>query len=318
MKKVSIITAVCVLLLLLSGCSLMTNIDNPPAPDLPAKESVSNPSDKKEKTPRTVDISAGITDGGYGYSYAYDFDFDGEKETISMKVIDDVDNEWFSSLDVSIGEYQKYLELLDGIIEKVYVCDIDPDDGVMNLAIITCEISGDPRIRILQYDPELAPCMFKAVNPDGEYMEDSLWLGYAVSYYFNVNEDDSITIETQTDSAGMWSVYKTYRENDGFFVEDIPETYKVLPDFMERAISGETSLSGEELAKWKEGYVKACVEYAGDGITLAPGDYFKVTLDDGNNNLYIKKESGEAGWINVDYKNEARYQLNGLFFFLAG
>ncbi len=77
-------------------------------------------------------------------------------------------------------------------------------------------------------------------------------------------------------------------------------------------------LVGKERAQWEKGYIKAYAEYVGSGVTLHPGEYFKVLRDDGKNNLYVEKESGENGWINIDYKNPARYELNELFFFLAG
>ena len=195
---------------------------------------------------------------------------------------------------------------------------MDTSDDVMSIAIITCEVSGDPRLRILKYNAAMTPSMFKMNTADGPYTEDSLWLGYAVSYYFNVNDDDSVTVEEQTDSAGMWSVYKTYRLSGGYYTEVVPKSYEVLPDFMEKRFLYGGSLSGEELTKWNQGYVKAYAEYAGQGITLYPGDYFKVISDDGKNNLSIEKENGETGRINVDYSNPNRYSLNEFYFYLAG
>lgn len=325
MKKITIITLVCMVFLLLSGCGFVKISKKQPETDTKVTAEASQPSEskkkenKKAKGPRTVDISAGIKDEGYGYSYEYDFDFDGKKEKVIMKVCESDPNSGESMLEVTIGNYTKRLELFDGSIEKVYACDIDTDDGVMNLAFITCEGSGDPRIRILKYDSAMTPCMFKTIYPDSEpYIEDGLWLGYAVSYYFNVNEDDSLCMEAQTSSAGMWSVHKIYREKNGFYTEVVPETYKVLPDFMEDRILYDDRLTGEELEKWKDGFIKAYTGYAGDGITLSFGDYFKVHADDGQNNLYIEKESGEKGWINIDYTNPNRYELNEFYFFLAG
>ena len=135
---------------------------------------------------------------------------------------------------------------------------------------------------------------------------------------FNVNDDDSITMEEQTSSAGMWSVYKTYHRNsDGHFKEKKPEYYEVLPDFMERGPVILESMSDEERKMWDKGYIMAHIDYTSNGFTLYEGEYFKVLYDDGNNNLYVQKENGEAAWINIDYNME-RYELNSSFFFLAG
>lgn len=195
---------------------------------------------------RTVDISSGISGDGLSFSYKFDFDFDGKKENVLMKVKGSYDSG--QTLSVSVGKYAKNLEFFDGEIDAVYACDIDRNDNLCDLAIITMEMSGDPRLRILKYDPNLTPYKFYS-DYDGSYMEEN-WLGYAVSYYFNINNDDTLTLEEQTSSYGMWSVYRKYRRNSaGAFVEVKPDKYNILPDFMNNQLTYDNDMDYEETVK---------------------------------------------------------------------
>ena len=104
----------------------------------------------------------------------------------------------------------------------------------------------------------------------------------------------------------------------GRFTEVKPAYYEILPEFMSTKY---TNVYGEELVgyerqMWDKGYIKAYTTYY-DNITIYRGEYFKVLYDDGYNHLYIVKENGQAGWINMpDY--DERHRLNLNFFYLAG
>ncbi len=306
MKKL-LVLALC---LVLSGCNI------------PGSNAVNDTDTNENTLPRTIDISKGISKNGESFSYSFDFDGDEIKEKIEMD-LSTSENEWEETLNVSVGEYSVTLDMLYGEIDAVYACDIDSEDGVYDLAIITIEASGDPRLRILKYNSELENYEFASLpNEYGEVgVYDDNWLGYAISYYFNVNDDDTITIEEQTPSYGMWSVYKTYKV-DYITLEEIPpERYEILPDFMEKAYLGD--MSGEELDMWKKGYIKAYCDYKNDSFEIKTGEYVKPIYDDGKNNIYIEKEDGTGGWMFIGIgENFTREfdpeKFNSHFFYLAG
>lgn len=267
--------------------------------------------------PRVRDTSGSITDNGRAfYSHNIDLDFDGKNETITMEVVLDDEQPWEASLNIAAGEFKTSLPMIDGSIDAVYVCDIDTSDEVRDIAIITDEASDDPRIRIIKYKSGLPLYEFK-LNDDGGIYDD-LWLGYAISYYFNVLDNDWITLEMQTPSYGMWSIYRTFQRNDdGVFEEVVREYYDILPDFMEKAYTEE--LSGDELDMWKKGYIKARCDYKYEDFEIKTGEFIKPIYDDGNNKIYVEKEDGAGGWICIDYAQGYNPSaLNQNFFYLAG
>lgn len=267
--------------------------------------------------PRVRDVSGSITDNGKTfYSHNLDLDSDGENEVVSMDVVPGDEIEWEAKLKITAGDFNTELPMIDGRIDAVYRCDIDTKDGVWDLAIITNEASGDPRIRIIKYAEGLPLYEFKLNDDSG--IQDDLWLGYAVSYHFNVNNDDTITLEMQTPSYGMWSVYRSFKRNqNGVFEEVIPEQYDILPDFMEKAYT--ENLSGDELEMWNKGYIKAHCDYEYDNFKIKNGEFLKPLYDSGNNKIYVEKENGEGGWISSDFSQGYNLSmLNQNFFFLAG
>ena len=267
--------------------------------------------------PRVRDTSGSITDNGKTfYSHNLDLDFDGKNEVVSMDVVPDDKIEWEAKLNITAGDFSTALPMIDGTIDAVYLCDIDTKDGVFDLGIITNEASDDPRIRIIKYAEDLPLYQFK-LNDDGG-INDELWLGYATSYHFDITPADTITLEMQTPSYGMWSVHRTFKKNaNGVFEEMIPEQYDILPDFMEKAYTD--NLSGIELEMWKKGYIMAHCDYEYEGFEIKEGEFLKPLYDDGNNKIYVEKENGEGGWISSDYAQGFNISmLNPNFFFLAG
>lgn len=266
---------------------------------------------------RTQDVSDSITDNGKTfYSHNLDLDSDGENEVVSMDVVPGDEIEWEAKLKITAGDFNTELPMIDGRIDAVYRCDIDTKDGVWDLAIITNEASGDPRIRIIKYAEGLPLYEFKLNDDSG--IQDDLWLGYAVSYHFDINTADTITLEMQTPSYGMWSVYRSFKRNqNGVFEEVIPEQYDILPDFMEKAYT--ENLSGDELEMWNKGYIKAHCDYEYDNFKIKNGEFLKPLYDGGNNKIYVEKENGEGGWISSDFSQGYNLSmLNQNFFFLAG
>lgn len=265
---------------------------------------------------RTTDISSGIKNNGRAFSHDCDLDFDGKNETVTMEVVQDPEEPWEAYLVVSAGEFKTELPMIDGVIDRVYACDIDIHDGVFDIAVITNEASDDPRIRIMKYNKDFPLYEFR-FNDDGGINQE-VWLGYAISYYFNVNADNTITIEMQTPSYGMWSVYKTFAQNDlGTFEEVFPEHYEILPDFMEKAYTED--MNSKELEMWKKGFIKAYSHYDDGALSIKKDEYVKPIYDNGKNKVYVKKEDGTGGWMNIDYaKRYNPAEFNQYFFFLAG
>lgn len=315
MKKYGFLLIALVLVVVVCSCG--QNVEN----------QADNSTDIKniENLPRTEDISEGIvkSSGNYGesYSYSYDFDFDGIKEEISLTLNTPTEDPWYNqTIIVSVGDYTREVSCMGASFEAIYACDIDLDDGVKDFAVITQEMSGDPRLQIFKYDSSLSLYGFlnEAEWLEEPRIEEDNWLGYVNSHYFNVNEDGSITIEEMTPSVGMWTVRKIYyRDKDGVFVEKKPEYYEVLPDFMRESFAKET-LTDYEKEMWEQGYMKAGVDYSGKDVTINQNEYFKVLYDDGDSNLYIEKENKESGWINIGSYDSVRYDLNSAFFMLAG
>ncbi len=317
MKKITITLLALVLAFSFSSCKKDENIAPSPTPE--QKTEVKEPTIE-----RTIDISSGISDDGQSFSYEVDTNYDGIKEDIAIKTV--TYNTGDQDLEVVIGKESIRMEIWDGGIVKVYDCDLDTKDNLRDLAIITEEGSGDPRIRIISYsDTEWLYC--QKFLEDAYYDDESErtvnqdnWMGYACTYYFNVNDDDTLTIEEQTTSVGMWSVYKRYAKNsDGVYEEILPDKYEILPDFMKNVEEWGEFVSEEEKALWKKGFVMARTSYKNDNIIITAGESFKPLYDDGNNNLYIQKENGEKGTIDISYENFGnRQDFNPLFFFLAG
>ncbi len=271
--------------------------------------------EKKPKKERTVDISSGIKENGYEFNYSFDLDFDGKDEEIKMEVLFDE-----PELFVSIGDYNGSFEIFDGNIEKVYVTDIDEDDNKKDLVIYTCEVSGDPRIRILKFDENLTPYKFNSEYHDSLdfVLEDSRWTGYIDDYYFKVNDDDSITLKEQTDSLGMWTVYKSFALVDDAFEETVPEKYEILPENITVLVEYMEDIDEKEREMLKKGYLRAYATIELEDITINEGEYFKPVYDNGKDDIYIEKENGEEGWIYIGTEAVERRELHKYFFMLAG
>lgn len=272
--------------------------------------------EKVDMGERTVDISDGIENNGQSFSYSCDLDYDGIDDEISIEIIPS--GEYEEVIKIVAGKNEIQFESFFASIKKVYSCDITEGDKTRDIAIITCEESGDPRLRILSYKNELQPYTFPdKYESDGE--ADCNWLGYACSYYFKVNDDDTLTIEEQTDSVGMWSVNKRYEFKDGVFKEIPYDKYVILPDFMsDREFFGE-NVTDEEKEKWKSGYIKAYIPFSNESISINEGEYIKPLYDNNKDRIYIEKESGETGYIDVGYDSSfERYAFNDMFFYLAG
>ena len=189
---------------------------------------------------------------------------------------------------------------------------------MLDLAVITTEVSSDPVLRMLKYAETLTPYEFHAAWGGDSETYPHFNTGYVSKHYFNLNDDGTITIKTQTNSAGMWHVMRDFElDENGVFEEIERESYDIQPGFMDEVLSY-NMLEDDEVPMWLKGYVKAHCDYNHGDISINEGEYFKVLKDNDESMVYIEKEDGSAGWINIDYDVDGRYDLNPAFFFLAG
>ncbi len=252
------------------------------------------------------------------FTGSYDFDFDGISEKVSIEITSPTDDTWIDQTTrITIGNKSTVIDTTGAEIDAVYACDIDKTDGHMDLAVIMTEYSGDPNLRIFKYIDGLGRYEFQIEGWEGKiYQYDNYGTGYIDNCYFNVNDDDSISLECQTSSPGMWDVIRTfYRDDYNVFVELKPSFYTVLPNFMTGRQSFYPEIDAYEESMWHKGYIKAHQTYLSNGFTIYSGEYFKVIYDDGNSCLFIQKQNGQSGWIYIDYN---MYSINPNFFYMAG
>ncbi len=272
-------------------------------------------------TPRTEELfrnsySNDIYAWTESYSGSYDFDFDGIDEGIEIEVSYDGYTTY-----LTIGNRTKRINTDCPGIEAIYACDIDTSDSYKDFVLITNEVSDDPIVRIFRYDELLTQYNFSVYDrwSDEWYLYDHYYTGYVNDHYFNANDDGTFTMRCQTPSAGMWDVYQDfYRDEYGSFVEKAPEYYyEVIPNSLSSRLEWDDTLWGYERTMMEKGYFLANASYSSNGITINRGEYFKILYDDGNDNIYIVKDNGTAGWIYMGYDVPVRYELNPVFY-LAG
>jgi len=267
---------------------------------------------------RVLSIYSG--EGLRDFTGAYDFDFDGENEDIKLHIQDNNDDPWDGGevMELSIGAYKAEIESYGAELVAAYVTDLNLNDNVMDLALFTVEGSSDPVLRIFNYENELPMWAFECFDKDEKSWktEPVHWLGYASSFVMDIDDYGTVTIEEQTSSVGMWSVYKNYKMENGVLKEVVAEQYEILPDYMDKEFYAEI-LEAEEYTKWKQGYIKAYKAYANAELSIAEGSYFKVLYDDGMNHIYVETEAGQSGWIDIDY-NAFDREIHPYYFGLAG
>lgn len=281
--------------------------------------------EKLDMGERTTDISDGISDDKMSFSYSCDLDYDEKNEDILISIVNV--EEYEQKIEISVGDRKTEFDCFGGTIEKVYSCDIKENDKTRDIAVITNEESDDPRIRILSYGDDLKAYEFYDKYSEAE-INDNKWLGYASNYHFVVNADDNdkneeenvtITLETQTNSLGMWSVSRKYELKDNIFEEIVYDKYSILPDFMQKMEHFDENVTEEEKEKWRSGYIKANVEYSNNSIIIEEGEYIKPLYDNDKDRIYVEKENGEEGYIDIGYSSDfPRDEFNHMFFFLAG
>ncbi len=314
MKRIFFIVLLVMFSVFMSGCS--------------GHNEVNNESENTQRCELIYDSKTDKDSEKRKYNGSYDFDFDGTEEKILIECIGK--NEEFTYngqtetyyhneyVNVSIGEKTYKFEDFIGQIDSVYICDIDENDNVKDLALIMADLDISYLLRIFRYDEKLTPYNFSSLNFDKKTVLNNFLSISSVNPYFNVEQDGTITTKTLAGISGMWETYKKYNRNiNGIFEENRPEYYEILPDFMERKISSESELNEEKWEMWEKGYVKAYIDFTGEDIIINKDEYFKVKFDDGNGNVYIEKENGDAGWIYIGYDMESYHPLNDKFFYLA-
>lgn len=251
-------------------------------------------------------VSDGINSEQLGFNYSYDMDFDENPEIIKINVLEDDGSGEGEFVEVSIGEYHKIFDVESGSLGDVYICDIDEKDNKKNIVIITDEIHGSTNMRILSYAPELPAYRYCYYNgEENDYLP--MW-----GSYFNVNDDNSITLSVSTFvEGGAWEVRATYvLDKNGLFVESKPEKYEIQHDFdMEdyeiwhdsiKDMYGYEDISEKDREMLKKGYMKAYSDLLAENMEIKAGEYFKAPYDNGKDKVYIEKENGESTWVLFD------------------
>lgn len=274
------------------------------------------------KSQMVKDISEGIFSSNDIYNnyfnYYYDMDFDGNNELISINVIST--NYSGDTLDITLGNYNTKIEGDSISIEKVYVCDMNTSDNVFDIAVITTEMSDDPRIHILKYSPDLEKYNFEYFSEyeNQTVVQDCRWLGYA-KLKFDIDSDGIIHMNEQTNSYGMWTLDIRYKFKDNLIIEMPMETYDIPSDHVANLLENIADISYDEKQMSKQGYLKAQCDFTSGEFSIRKGEYFKPLYDNNRGKIYLEKQNRDGGWIDNNYENYMKNsQLHNYFFAVAG
>lgn len=281
-----------------------------------------------------IDIGANVQKDGYSskllwerqeevpetYEVSFDVDGDGQDDIVHIMIADGCLK--IEALDKAYTSEEGEINW----IEKVFGLDLDSSDTENKIAVITNEWSDDAMLRIFNFDGDIMPVRFAG---DEESM-DFVGIGYAGEISVT---DKNVISSSCRGMHGMWSLDISYELKDGEFHEIKKEerevvypSYRLVTDNMteEELIKYGFISSGEEYeALTEKGMVLAAADYdpgegkkEGDGIiSLNKGEYFKVTKENEDGRVYIVKDSGEEGYIDMsDWANNADAVSMAMFF----
>ncbi len=309
MKKLTLVFLA--LILCLSGCANKKN-DDIKAPDKP--EEVLDPAKMCNLLWERSDT------GTDSVILKDDLDSDGIEEEIVVRVND-------GALEISSDRYSyssgnAYISTLS----KVYALDMDPGDGITELAVLTVEDSDDSCLRVLKVtDGNMGALGFKS---DGGNIAECFFTGYDQALYVN---DKNILTLSERGRVGMWSLEVSFKLNDGIFEKiDESERKVVYPSYGEIAnllsakqmMESGYVLNEEEYLLLKEkGMAVAHADFdpaAGEEMMpLKINDVFSVVSETDDGKVKIKKENGEEGYIDLSDWHNNRLSVSLVMFFLA-
>ena len=174
-------------------------------------------------------------------------------------------------------------------------------------------------LTILKFDgSSIAPICFEK-EYDGD---DGLVCGVSNTHDIDIELKDGYDFQMwkKTSSMAMWNLKKTYTVNGSTVLEQKQDKYETdTKEFLSPQYSYDEAIgymginSSEEYNKLSEGYVMCHKSYE----FLKEGTYFTVLYDDGNDNIYIRTETGEEDWITIPGFEE-REEVAMPLFYLAG
>ncbi|MGN1116829.1 MAG: hypothetical protein ACI4TH_09685 [Candidatus Ornithomonoglobus sp.] len=239
------------------------------------------------------------------FSFNEDMDGDGTNETVSFST---KDIGMYDGIQVALKINDAYINATKDMycvwnVLAVYEMDIVPNDNAKEIAVFFMTESDDPMLRIYRYSGGNISILNFSTWSDwnGTSINDYLYTGYVSAYPFDLHDDGSFTLQTQTYSRGMWDVYTTYRIDEYGNIVLIPQSEYVVAEGTEYCQN-----------QWGYAYVKKSI--SGRGFNLYAGDYIKIIRDDGKNHILIQKSTGEKGWFTMyGYSDYDLGEVSALF-----
>lgn len=309
MKKLTAFLAV--LILCLSGCQNTEKPENEVA-DVPKTE---------EKSGYMCNLLWERSDTGTdSVILKEDFDSDGQKEEVLIRVADGALEIKSDSYAYNSGNLEAY------VLSKVYFLDLDTEDGLAELAVLTVEESDDPCVRVFRAGSDsIGPLGFKCGEGG---VNTGFYSGYDQNIY--VNEKNVLTL-SKRGSFGMWSVEDSFSLKDGVLYEIPEEERKVVyPSYGEIAglltkdelIDNLYILNDEEYGLLRDkGMAVAHADFdpaSGETLMkLRSGEAFSVIAEKDDGKVKIRKENGEEGYIDLSDWSNNRMNVSMIMFFLA-
>ena len=194
-------------------------------------------------------------------------------------------------------------------ISAVYLMDIVPNDGAKEIAIFSLCYSDDPMVMIFRCNGSSV----KAIKFDTwdkwegkSVKEPDFWLGYADAFPFTLHDDGSFTLQTQTESWGMWDIYTTYKINwEGNIVLIPQDYYEVVPSTWSYGVNN-------------YGYYPVNQTLTGRGVNIYKREYIKPIYDDNKDHIYIRKNNGSEGWLTIEHTSDYYSGNISPMFMMAG
>ena len=262
---------------------------------------------------------------------SYDFDNDGKDEEIEFVINSDC------VLKVISNGISAVLNPFDAhCIYRVYGLDMDTSDEFKELALITEEVSSDVILRVLRTDgKKIYPIEFEAEYDTGTNLFEETTIGYDAKIYMN---EKNVIVSSVRGQSGMWSLVERFVFNGkAFRKEDKPAKDVVKSSLslfyndvlseedIEYMIDSGLIRDRSEIDHLRAGYAVAHCDFENYGqvpphnnmISICEGDIFKITKEEKDVFVYVKKKDGQSGWLYLGGFDDNRYEVSKMMFFLA-
>ena len=231
---------------------------------------------------------------------------------ISIALSDAEDGEHFEKINVTVNGAESSVDSL-GCYKLLYAAAAELDGEDLIIFAATTGEDDWSVLTAMRYNGEsLEPLRFS----EGEVSDMFLPLSHMWSAGIALGDGSSFGIWRETTSTAMWQTKRTCTVEDDKITELEEDKYETnTKEFLTPKIDYDTAYfsSEEEYNRLWEGYALCYKDYD----FLKAGEYFTLLYDDGNNNIYVKTDSGEEGWIQIpdDYSG---YEISPWLLYLAG